>query len=53
MECSEPGAICPEELVAYLAGEHVRPTVVRASCALWRVLVSVGDLPAHRTQADQ
>ena len=28
MECSEPGAIRPEELVAYLAGEHVRPAVV-------------------------
>jgi hypothetical protein len=28
MECSEPGAIRDEELVAYLAGETVRPVVV-------------------------
>lgn len=28
MECSEPGAIYDEELVAYLAGETVRPSVV-------------------------
>jgi hypothetical protein len=28
MECSEPGAIRDEELVAYLAGEAVRPVVV-------------------------
>src|SRR5438309_10603318 len=29
MECSEPGAIRDEELLAYLAGEKVRPKVVR------------------------
>jgi anti-sigma factor RsiW len=29
MECSEPGAIRDEELVAYLAGERVRPAVVQ------------------------
>ncbi len=29
MECSEPGAIREEELVAYLAGEKVRPAVVQ------------------------
>jgi hypothetical protein len=29
MECSEPGAIRDEELVAYLAGEKVRPAVVQ------------------------
>ncbi len=28
MECSEPGAIRDEELVAYLAGERVRPIVI-------------------------
>ncbi len=28
MECSEPGALRDEELVAYLAGETVRPAVV-------------------------
>ena len=27
MECSEPGAIRDEELLAYLAGEKVRPKV--------------------------
>ena len=29
MECSEPGAIRDEELLAYLAGENVRPFVVQ------------------------
>lgn len=29
MECSEPGTIRDEELVAYLAGEKVRPAVVQ------------------------
>ncbi len=29
MECSEPGAIRDEELLAYLAGEKVRPLVVQ------------------------
>ncbi len=29
MECSEPGAIRDEELLAYLAGERVRPAVVQ------------------------
>lgn len=29
MQCSEPGAIRDEELLAYLAGEYVRPTVVQ------------------------
>jgi hypothetical protein len=29
MECSEPGAIRDEEIVAYLAGERVRPAVVQ------------------------
>jgi len=29
MECSEPGALRDEELVAYLAGETVRPAVVQ------------------------
>ncbi len=29
MECSEPGALRDEELVAYLAGESVRPAVVQ------------------------
>ena len=34
MECSEPGAIREEELLAYLAGEKVRPFVVQhlATC---------------------
>jgi len=27
MECSEPGVIRDEELLAYLAGERVRPVV--------------------------
>lgn len=29
MECSEPGIICDKELLAYLAGEKVRPLVVQ------------------------
>ncbi|MBE3558113.1 MAG: carboxypeptidase regulatory-like domain-containing protein [Ktedonobacteraceae bacterium] len=29
MECSEPGTIRDEELLAYLAGEQVRPTVIQ------------------------
>src|SRR5713226_7747690 len=29
MECTEPGAIHDEELLAYLAGEKVRPLVVQ------------------------
>ncbi len=29
MECSKPGAIRDEELVAYLAGEDVQPTVIQ------------------------
>src|SRR5690348_1457668 len=29
MQCSEPGAIREEELLAYLAGEYVRPGVVQ------------------------
>lgn len=29
MQCSEPGAIRDEELLAYLAGEYVRPSVVQ------------------------
>ncbi len=29
MECTKPGAICDEELLAYLAGENVRPFVVQ------------------------
>ncbi|GHO96860.1 hypothetical protein KSF_069080 [Reticulibacter mediterranei] len=29
MQCSEPGAIRDEELLAYLAGEYVRPDVVQ------------------------
>ena len=41
MECSEPGAIGDEELLAYLAGEKVRPFVA-ASCTL-PVLYSTTD----------